>query len=460
MDFAPLIASQRAFFRSGATRSPVFRRAQLRGLLAALVAHESALLAALQADLRKSPHDAYASELGLVLSEIRYALRHLAGWMRPERRRAPWLAWPARGWIQPDPCGVALIIGPWNYPLQLLLAPLVGAIAAGNCAVLKPSEFAPHTAAVLGQILGATFPPHYIALVPGEQATAAALLLEKFDHVFFTGSSHTGRAVMSAAARHLTPVTLELGGKSPCIVAADAPLDVTARRIVWGKFLNAGQTCVAPDFVLVDRRVAGALLAALQTALRDFHGANPQQSPDYGRIVNRRHFDRLTRYLGDGRIACGGRQDAADLYLEPTVLTDISWDAPVMREEIFGPILPVVEFSGLDEALVRLRERPVPLALYLFTRDRATQQRVLAGTRSGGVCLNDTITHILGKDLPFGGCGESGMGAYHGRASFDCFTHRRSVLRRSLVLDSSLRYPPARVTLRVLKRILRCLGAG
>ncbi|MEI8037661.1 MAG: aldehyde dehydrogenase [Verrucomicrobiota bacterium] len=460
MDFAPLIASQRAYFHSGATRSLEFRRAQLGALRDALVAHEPALLGALQADLRKSPHDAYASELGLVLGEIRYALRHLAGWMRPARRRAPLLAWPARGWIQPEPRGVALIIGPWNYPLQLLLMPLVGAIAAGNCAVLKPSEFAPHTASLLAQILGTAFPPHYIALVQGEQATAEALLVEKFDHVFFTGSSRTGRAVMRAAARHLTPVTLELGGKSPCIVAADAPLDVTARRIVWGKFLNAGQTCVAPDFVLVDRRVAGALLTAMQTALRDFHGADPQQSPDCGRIVNRRHFERLTRYLGDGRIACGGRQDAADLYLEPTILTDVAWDAPVMRDEIFGPILPVLEFSGLDEVLARLSERPVPLALYLFTRDRATQRRVLAGTRSGGVCLNDTVTHILGKDLPFGGCGESGMGAYHGRASFECFSHRRSVLRRSFSLDPSVRYPPTRVTLPALKRILRWLGVG
>ncbi len=460
MDFAPLIASQRAYFHSGATRSQEFRRSQLGNLLAALEAHESALLSALHADLHKSPHEAYASELGVVLSEIRYALRHLAGWMRPERRRAPWLAWPACGWIQPDPYGVALIIGPWNYPLQLLLAPLVGAIAAGNCAVLKPSEFAPHTAAVIDQIIGTVFPRRYIAIVQGEQATAEALLVEKFDHVFFTGSSDTGRSVMSAAARHLTPVTLELGGKSPCIVASDAPLVVTARRIVWGKFMNAGQTCVAPDFVLVDRRVSAALLEAMQTALSDFHGTNPQHSPDYGRILNRRHFDRLTGYLRDGRIACGGRLDAADLYLEPTILTDVSWAAPVMQGEIFGPILPVMEFSELDEVLARLRERPVPLALYLFTRDRVTQQRVLDGTRSGGVCLNDTLTHILGQNLPFGGCGESGMGAYHGRASFDDFTHRRAVLRRSFAFDSSVRYPPSRVTLPTLKRILRCLGAG
>jgi aldehyde dehydrogenase (NAD+) len=460
MDFTPLIARQRAFFLSGATRSQEFRRTQLQRLLDTLVAHESALLTALHEDLRKSPLDAYTAEIGFVLSEIRHALRHLASWMKPERRRAPLVAWPARGSILPEPYGLALIIGPWNYPLQLLLTPLVGAIAAGNCAVLKPSEFAPHTAAVIRQIIESAFPIEYIALVQGEQATAEALLRQKFDTVFFTGSTPTGRAVMTAAARHLTPVTLELGGKCPCLVNADAPLEITARRIIWGKFMNAGQTCVAPDFVAVDRRVSGALLEAMKKSLRDFHGTDPQQSPDFGRIINRRHFDRLTRFLDNGHITCGGRHDAADLYIEPTVLTDVSWNAPVMQEEIFGPILPVLEFSELDEVLAHLRERPIPLALYLFTNDRATQDRVLAGTRSGGVCINDTITHILGKDLPFGGLGESGMGAYHGRASFDCFTHRRSLLRRSFALDPALRYPPPRVTLPVLKRIFRYLGAG
>lgn len=460
MDFTPLIARQRTHFQSGATLPQEFRRAQLRKLLTLLEAHQGDLLAALQRDLRKSPQEAYTSELGFVLSEIRYALRHLAKWMKPARCRAPLLAWPARGSIRPEPYGLALIIGPWNYPLQLLLAPLVGAIAAGNCVVLKPSEFAPETAGVIGRIIGTAFSEEFIAVVQGEQATAEALLQQRFDTIFFTGSTATGRAVMTAAARHLTPVTLELGGKCPCIVAADAPLALTARRIVWGKFMNAGQTCVAPDHVLVDQRVAGAFLAAAKQALRDFYGADPQQSPDYGRIINRRHFDRLSRYLGDGEMAHGGRIDADDLYMEPTVLTDVSWASPVMQEEIFGPILPVLEFSGLDEVLAKLRERPTPLALYLFSADRAVQERVLVGSRSGGVCLNDTVTQILGKELPFGGLGESGMGAYHGRASFDCFTHRRSVLRRSLALDPPFRYPPPRIGLQGLKRILRCFGAG
>ncbi len=283
---------------------------------------------------------------------------------------------------------------------------------------------------------------------------------ERFDSIFFTGSTNVGRAVMWAAARHLTPVTLELGGKCPCLVCADAPLGVTARRIGWGKFMNAGQTCVAPDFVQADRKVRDALVAALKQVLREFYSDAPQQSASYGRIINRKHFDRLRGYLTCGQVAHGGQYDARDLYLAPTLLTGVSADAPVMPEKIFGPILPVLDFDTLDDALAMLRERPAPLALYLFSGDRATQERVLAATRSGGVCLNDTVTHMIGKDLPFGGLGESGLGAYHGRASFDCFSHHRSVLRRSFALDSKLRYPPPRVSLATMKRAFRFLLGG
>jgi aldehyde dehydrogenase (NAD+) len=460
MDLAQLISRQRAYFHTGATRSLGYRRAQLRKLHDSLVLHEPALLAALHADLRKSPYAAYTTELGLVLSEVRHALRCLPAWMKPQRRRTPLLAWPARGFIQPEPYGVALIMGPWNYPLQLLLSPLIGALAAGNCVVLKPSEFAPNTAAAIAQLIGAVFSEEYVAIVQGERETAEALLRERFDSIFFTGSTGVGRAVMAAAARHLTPVTLELGGKCPCLVCADAPLDITARRIAWGKFMNAGQTCVAPDFALVDRRVLGPLVEALIRAIGQFYGDAPQRSPDYGRIINRRHLDRLTGYLSSGQIAHGGQHDASDLYLAPTILTEVPADALVMQEEIFGPILPVLEFDQLDDALALLRDRPTPLALYLFTRDSATQERVLAAVRSGGVCLNDTSTHIIGKDLPFGGLGDSGLGAYHGRASFDCFTHRRSVLRRSLVFDTKLLYPPPRVSLATVKRAYPFLLGG
>jgi aldehyde dehydrogenase (NAD+) len=504
MDLAQLIGRQRAYFHTGATRPLGYRRAQLQKLHDALVTHETVLLAALQADLRKSTYEAYTTELGLVLSEVRHALRCLPAWMRPQRRPTPLLAWPARGFIQPEPYGVALIMGPWNYPLQLLLSPLVGALAAGNCVVLKPSEFAPRTVATIAQLIGATFAEEYVAVVQGERDVAEALLRERFDSIFFTGSTKVGRAVMTAAARHLTPITLELGGKCPCLVCADAPLDITARRIVWGKFMNAGQTCVAPDFVLADRRVRVSLVEAMKRAIRQFYGDDPQKSEDYGRIVNRKHLDRLTSYLAGtfdsraaadvsrrhngrqqnaptdvggyklsagrteretrgpatGRIVHGGQHDASDLYLAPTILTGVAADAPVMREEIFGPILPVLEFDKLDDALALLHDRPTPLALYLFTKDRATQERVLTATRSGGVCLNDTITHMIGKDLPFGGLGESGLGAYHGQASFDCFTHRRSVLRRSLAFDPKLRYPPPRISLATLKRAYRFLLGG
>lgn len=460
MDLAAAVARQRRFFQTGATRPLDFRRAQLRNLQAALVSHETDLLTALGSDLRKPPHEAYSAEIALVLGEIHHAQKHLKSWAKPRTRRGPWLAWPSRGSTRPEPRGVSLILGPWNYPVQLLLSPLVASIAAGNCALLKPSEFAAETSAVLARLIQTTFPEDYIAAVEGDRTIAEALLRERFDTIFFTGSTQVGRAVMAAAARHLTPVTLELGGKCPCIVAADAPIDITARRIVWGKFMNAGQTCVAPDFVLVDRRIHADLLQALRRTIEEFYGSDPRKSPDYGRIINRRHFDRLTAYLSTGDVEFGGQHDAADLYLAPTLLTRVPADSPVMQEEIFGPILPVLDTASMDDAIEFLRERPTPLALYLFTRDRAVQDRVIHATRSGGVCLNDTISHMLGQDLPFGGLGDSGLGAYHGKAGFDAFTHHRSVLKRSLALDPKVRYPPPRISFNVMKRAMRFLLGG
>ena len=458
MNFKAIISRQREYFRSGATRGLDFRRAQLLKLADLLESNEGELLAALYADLRKSPHEAYAAEIGFVLGEIRCAVRHLSGWMKPEGRRSPLLAWPANSHIHSEPYGLALIIGSWNYPLQLLLSPLVGAIAAGNCAILKPSEFAPSTAKVLEQLIRANYPEDYLTVIQGERETSAALLRERFDSIFFTGGTETGRVVMAAAARHLTPVTLELGGKCPCIVSHDAPVETTARRIVWGKFMNAGQTCIAPDHVWVDRRIAVELLGSMKKALVEFYGEFPQQCPDYGRIVNRRHLDRLEGYLKEGNIVCGGESVAADLYMAPTILTDVPWASPVMTEEIFGPVLPMIEFGDIGEVLENLHDRPKPLALYLFTNDRILQERVLAETQSGGVCINDTILQILGHDLPFGGVGESGMGNYHGRASFDGFSHRRVVMRRRFAWDSKFRYPPPGVPLSVFKRLLRFLG--
>jgi aldehyde dehydrogenase (NAD+) len=457
MDCAATVQRQRAFFQSGATRSLDFRRAQLETFSAALARNESTLLAALKADLGKSPFQGYSAELGFVQSEMRHARRNLRKWAVPSGRRTPWFVAPARGWVQPEPFGVALILGPWNYPVQLLLTPLVSAIAAGNCVVLKPSELAPRTAEVITALVREDFAEEYISVANGGAEVAEALLRERFDKIFFTGSTPVGRAVMAAAARCLTPVTLELGGKCPAIVCEDAFVEQAARRIAWGKFMNAGQTCVAPDYVLVHRGVRETFVTALKKTIREFYGENPGQCEEYGRIVNARHFERLVRYLLDGKVVHGGAHDAKNLFLSPTILADVSPDAPVMQEEIFGPILPVLEFDQLDDALAMLRDRPTPLALYVFTRDGTTQARVLAETRSGGACVNDVISHIIGTGLPFGGLGESGMGGYHGRAGFDAFTHHRAVLRRATWLDLPFRYPPPKLSVAGLKWAYRFL---
>lgn len=457
MSFTAAILRHRARFETGATRPLDFRRSQLQKFHAALERREPELLSALQADLRKSLFQGYATELGLVQAEIRHALKHLHRWAAPQTCKTPWFVTPARGWVQPEPFGVALILGPWNYPAQLLLTPLVSAIAAGNCAVLKPSELAPRTAEVITALVRETFTEDFISVVTGGPDVAEALLAERFDKIFFTGSTRVGRLVMAAAAKHLTPVTLELGGKCPAIVCADANVELAAKRIAWGKFMNAGQTCVAPDFVLVQRSVLERFVAVLKKSLREFYGEDASQSADYGRIVNARHFDRLINYLRDGKVVHGGTHDAKDLFLAPTILEDVSPDASVMLEEIFGPILPVLEFDRLGDALASLRGRPTPLALYVFSNDRATQARVLAETRSGGVCVNDVVSHMIGTGLPFGGLGESGLGAYHGRAGFDTFSHDRAVLRRATWLDTPFRYPPQKLSLAGLKRALRFL---
>ena len=457
MGFNAAILRHRTLFESGATRPLDFRLSQLQKFSAALERHESELLAALHADLRKSPFQGYATELGLVQAEIRHALKHLHRWAAPQKRKTPWFVGPACGWVQPEPFGVALILGPWNYPAQLLLTPLVSALAAGNCAMLKPSEIAPRTAEVIAALVRETFTEDIVSVVTGGPDVAEALLAERFDKIFFTGSTRVGRAVMASAAKHLTPVTLELGGKCPAIVCADVDVELAAKRIAWGKFMNAGQTCVAPDFVLVQRGVRETFVVALRKSLREFYGEDASQSADYGRIVNARHFERLVNYLRDGKVAYGGAYDAKDLFIAPTIVQDVSPDGPVMQEEIFGPILPVLEFSQLGDALAALRGRPTPLALYVFSNDRATQARVLADTRSGGVCVNDVVSHMIGTGLPFGGLGESGLGAYHGRAGFDAFSHPRAVLRRATWLDTPFRYPPQKLSMAALKRALRIL---
>ncbi len=454
MEPADALARQRRYFGSGATRSLAFRRQQLDRLAAALDRHESALFEALHSDLGKSPFQALASELGLVKAELAQARKRLRKWTAPRRLRVPPLAWPARAWVQPEPYGVALILSPWNYPVALLLIPLVSAIAAGNCAILKPSELASRTAAALAAMVQASFEPEYIAMITGGAGVAEKLLAERFDKIFFTGSTRVGRLVMAAAARHLTPVTLELGGKCAAIVGADAPPRSAARRIAWGKFLNAGQTCIAPDFVLVDRSLQHDFLLALHSAIREFYGPEPRKSTDYGRIVNAAHFQRLEAFLQDGGTVTGGERDPAARYFGPTILTNVPPDAAVLREEIFGPILPVLAYDDLEDALARCRDLPTPLAFYVFTQNRLMERRILEAVPSGGACVNDVVSHSVGPHLPFGGLGESGFGSYHGRAGFDAFSHSRTILRRPPRFDTGLRYPPPKISLGTLRRLL------
>lgn len=458
-----LIQKQRERIASGAGVPAAARRDALRRLLGAVEGNEREILDALHADLGKGELEAFTSEVQLTAAECRYALKHLDRWMKAESRAVPMLARPGKAKVMRDPCGVVLILGPWNYPLQLLLTPLVGSLAGGNTAILKPSELAPRTAEVIAQMIGAVFDPAEVAVVKGGPEVAEALLEERFDHVFFTGGTGTGRKVAAAAARHLTPVTLELGGKCPVLVfggdeAGTARLkdsiDVVARRIAWGKHLNAGQTCVAPDHVLVDRRLHDPLVEALGRAFKSFEGG------EYGRLVNRRHFDRVTALLGDGKIACGGAFDPERLHLEPTVLTGVSPDSAAMSDEIFGPVLPVLSFDSLDAALEIVRSRPDPLALYVFSQDESVVSRVVTSTRSGGVCVNDTVVHITGFELPFGGVGDSGMGRYRGKAGFDTFTRERVVLRRGLWPDLPFRYPSTKQTLAALKKLPRFLRGG
>ncbi len=448
---------QRAWLASEGPRDAGARKISLRKLLAGLDRHESALLDALNSDLGKSPIQAYTSEIHLVRQEIGHALKHLKGWMKPLRRKVPALAWPGRAEVQRDPCGSVLIIGPWNYPVQLVLTPLAGVLAAGSCAVIKPSEHAPATSAAIATLVADSFEPGEVCVVEGGSERARGLAAAPFDHIFFTGGTGTGRKIAAVAGENLVPVTLELGGKCPVLLFPAASeldrtlksLDVIARRIAWGKYLNAGQTCVAPDHVLVDRPLADPLMEALGRAFDSFG------REDLGRIVNRSHFDRLIAYLDEGCIRHGGKHNSANLIIEPTIVTDLPPDASLLQEEIFGPILPVIPYDGLEQTLGALEPLPTPLALYAFTCDPATQHLITARTKSGSLCFNDTVVQITGPMLPFGGLGPSGMGRYRGQVSFETFTRERSVMNRRVWPDLPFRYPPSNIPLEKLRRFLK-----
>jgi aldehyde dehydrogenase (NAD+) len=449
-----ILEAQRTFFATRATREVAYRLAALDKLEQAILAHEHRLTDALYHDFRKSAFEAYVTEISMVLGEIRLHRKRLRAWARPVRVPGTLANFPSSSEVLREPYGVALIIAPWNYPLQLLLNPLVGALSAGNCAVLKPAEFATHTSAAMAELIAATFPPEYVTAVPGGKAVGEALLEERFDTIFFTGSPALGRIVMAKAARHLTPVCLELGGKSPCIVDVDADLSVAARRIAWGKFLNAGQTCVAPDYLMVQRDVKEPFLERLKEAITAMYGENPRRSPDYPRIINDQHLAHLQRLLAGQRVVFGGEVVEAERYVAPTLLEGMGLDDPVMQEEIFGPLLPVLTFDTLEEAISQVNARPKPLALYYFSRSRHRQDRVLASTSSGGACINDTIVHLANPNLPFGGVGNSGQGSYHGWHSYDTFSHKRAVLRKPTWVDVPLRYAPYLGKLGMVKRLL------
>lgn len=432
----------RSTYDSGLTRPLSWRRQQLEQLQQLLERHENELLQALQTDLGKSKAEGWLTELGYLRSDIQHTLKHLKRWMQPRRVSQPLLAWPGRSYLYPEPLGVVLIIGAWNYPLQLLLSPLVAALAAGNCAVVKPSELAPATAKLIERLLPDYLAAEAVHVVTGGAEVAQELLQHKFDHIMYTGGGRVGRIVMHAAAEHLTPVTLELGGKSPAVVLADADITVSARRIAWGKWLNAGQTCIAPDYVLVDETVHDDFVQALKQAAQEFFGEDPQLADDYGRIVNSQHFERLTSYLTDGTLAFGGDHDHVERYIQPTVLTDVTSESAVMQEEIFGPILPVLKIKNLAEAISFIRERDKPLALYGFSRSQRQLQQLTQNTHAGNQCNNDTLMFMLNPQLPFGGVGASGMGRYHGKFGFDTFTHLKSVMTRPFKIDPNFRYPP------------------
>ncbi len=437
-------AAQKAYFRSGATLGERFRRTMLRRLDQALGQWERRLCDALWEDLHKSPEEAVLTELSIVRGEVRNHLRHLGRWMRPERRPTPLKLQPSTSRILSEPLGTALIIAPWNYPVQLLLNPLVGAISAGCTAVLKPSPYTPYVSATLHAMIAEIYDEEYIAVVEGHREVNTLLLGERWDLIFFTGSPELGRVVMESAARHLTPVVLELGGKSPCIVDRGADIPVAARRIAWGKCLNAGQTCIAPDYLLIREELAEEFIDAFRDAVRRLLGDDPRQSRHYARLVNDRAFDRVASYLGQGTVRVGGESDRAERYIEPTLLTKVDPAAPVMREEIFGPVLPMIPFREQSEIVDFITAREKPLALYYFGPEKQGRE-ILAHTSSGGACLNDTIMHIVSEALPFGGVGNSGMGRYHGRESFDAFSHRRAVLETPTWIDLPFRYMPYRM---------------
>lgn len=442
----------REFYNEGLTQTIKYRIHQLNKLEEAILQYEDKILEALKKDLNKSSYEAYMTEIGTVLMEINFVRKRLIKWMKPKKVKTPLSLFPGKSVTYFEPLGVVLIISPWNYPFQLAIMPLVGAIAAGNCAMIKPSEYSTHTSEVVKDLIESTFGSNYIQVVMGGKEESTALLQEKFDLIFFTGSPEVGKVIMEAASKHLTPVVLELGGKSPCIVEASADIKLAAKRILWGKMLNAGQTCVAPDYVLVQKDVKEALLQEMKEVLNQYYAENTYDL--LPKIISPRHFNRLKQLLENETILMGGKVDETHQQISAT-LVEGSWDCPIMKEEIFGPILPILTFEKIEELIEKVNAQPKPLALYLFTNQKQVSKKVLKEIPFGGGCINDTIMHLATPFLPFGGVGNSGMGAYHGKTSFDAFSHQKSVLMKSRHLDLAFRYPPFNKKLNFLKRFMK-----
>lgn len=439
-----IVTKQRKYFQTGATLPVSSRLAALQKLYHAISVHEAEIHDALKKDLGKSGFESYMCETGMVLEELSYMLKHTPKFAREQRVRTPLAQFHSRSYKKPSPYGVTLIMSPWNYPFMLTLSPLVDALAAGNTAVVKPSAYSPHTSEVLRLILSECFEPQYVAVVTGGRAENTCLLHEHFDYIFFTGSQNVGKEVMRNAAEYLTPVTLELGGKSPCIVDQTADIKLAAKRIVFGKYLNCGQTCVAPDYVYCHRSVKDKLIKEVQKQIRRQYGKQPLCNSDYGKIINEKHFDRILSLIDEKKVVHGGDSDRNTLRIEPTVMDNVTFSDAVMQEEIFGPVMPVLTFDSLDEVIRRINSMPHPLALYLFTSDKKAARKVTARCGFGGGCINDTIIHLATSEMGFGGFGESGMGAYHGKTGFDTFTHYKSIVDKKTWIDLPMRYQPYR----------------
>ncbi|EMJ5759162.1 aldehyde dehydrogenase [Clostridioides difficile] len=454
MDIKELVKMQRKYYNTGKTRNISFRIEQLKKLKLVVSQNEEKILLALKKDLNKSDFEGFMTEVGMFYSELNFAIKNIRKWSKIKRVKSSMVNFPSISKVVPQPYGVTLIMSPWNYPFQLALIPLVWSLAAGNCVILKPSEYSVSTSSVVKDIVEDTFSKEYVAVVQGSQEESEKLLLERFDYIFFTGSTNVGKIIMKSASEHLTPITLELGGKSPCIILKDANIDLTAKRLTWGKLINAGQTCVAPDYVLVHEDRKNELIEKIKYYTNKYFGDNPCNNEQFPKIINQRHFNRILSLIDKDKIVYGGNYNKETLKIEPTIVDNVNWDDNIMKEEIFGPIFPILTYKDLDEVIQKIIQMPNPLALYIFTKNKYLENKLLEMIPAGGCCINDTVTHIATNYLPFGGIGESGMGSYHGKAGFDTFTHYKSVLKK-LNLDVPIRYAPYdNKLIKVLKKIM------